>query len=125
MTTRRQSLRTYLLHAVFAVLIGAAALPLLQRIAPAALAEIGIETAPTGMLAFLGGYLGGSIYTACRWIQQCSHPDGWAEANRAQPCLRSLRHRQQKTTYGLIVIASLFLFIPIYLIALARLFMHE
>lgn len=94
--------------------------------APSLLAEIGIDPASPGMLAFLGGYLGGSIYTACRWIQQVSSPDSWEEANRVQPYRRSLHHRQQKMTYGLIFIASLFLFIPIYLVALTRcLFMHE
>lgn len=115
--TRKQSLRTYLLYAAFAVLIGAAALPLLQGIAPQLLAEAGFEPAHPAILAIAGGWLGGGFFTAVKWIDRLAVREGWMKMSVLE---RRMRKMDRRISVFLALMISLLCFVPIYLTALVQ-----
>lgn len=115
--TRRQSLRTYLLYAAFVALIAAAALPLLQAVAPAAMAEAGFEPAHPAVLAIGGGMLGGGFYTAVKWIDCLATREGWAKMSILE---RWMHRMDRRVSFFLALMISLLCFPFIYLIAFVR-----
>ncbi|MBQ8554496.1 MAG: hypothetical protein IJ438_01355 [Clostridia bacterium] len=115
--TRRQELCTYLLYAAFIALICAAVLPLLQAIAPDLMAEAGFDPAHPAMLAIGGGLLGGGFYTACRWISRLSKRESWSEMTHLE---WRFRRMDRRVAVCFILMMCLFLFVPLYLVALAR-----
>ena len=115
--SRRTALRTYLLQAAFVALIAAPGLPLLQAIAPAAMAEAGFQSASLAVLTVAGGFLGGGIYTAVRWIERLAVREGWA---RMSPLERRMRRMDRRLSCFLALMISLICFVPIYLIALVQ-----
>lgn len=117
MTPPKQSLRTYLLHAAFSVLIGAAMLPLLQAIAPQLMAEAGFEPAHPAILAIAGGWLGGGFYTAAKWIDHLAVREGWMNMSTLE---RRMHKMDRRVSVFLALMISLFLFAPIYLVALVQ-----
>lgn len=117
MTTRKQSLRTYLLHAAFAVLIGAAVLPLLQGISPQLMVEAGFEPAHPVILVIAGGWLGGGFYTAVCWIERLAAREGWMKMSTIE---RWMRRMDRRVSVFFALMISLFLFVPIYLVALMQ-----
>ena len=115
--SRLQSLRSYLLHAAFVALITAAALPLLQAIAPAAMAEAGLEPAHPAVLAIGGSMLGGGFYTAFKWIDHLAVREGWMKMSTLE---RRMRKMDRRISIFLALMISLLCFVPIYLIALVQ-----
>ena len=115
--SRRASLRTYLRHAAFVVLIAAAVLPLLQTIAPEMMLEAGFEPTHPAVLTVAGGMLGGGFYTAVQWIDRLATQEGWAKKSGLE---RRMRRMDRRVSVLLALMISLLCFGPIYVIVLVR-----